>query len=277
MSTQDKSSSKKTDQKINFLKRLNLRFPWLKLAAVIVVGIIIILDLLDLTISKTGELSPYVKVPMSNHIKATERQIKEKKLVALTFDDGPSPDTTPELLDNLTKKDAVATFFVLGSMADANPDIVKRIRKNGHDVASHTMYHQNLVMISYGAAADDIGIANGVFTQILGHSPELTRPPYGNLNNNVVELIDTPIILWSVDPQDWLYKDPDIVISNVMAQVHDGAIILLHDIYPSTVEAVPALIDSLRESGYEVATISELTKARGVHLTTGEIYYNFEP
>ena len=267
MSTQDKG----------FFKRLNLRFPWLKLVAVVVIGLIIILDLLDLTISRTGELGRRVKTPMSRHVKVTERELKGKKLVALTFDDGPSADTTPELLDILTEKDAVATFFMLGSMADANPKIAKRIKRNGHEVASHTMYHQNLVMIPYDSVESDIDVAKAVFRDILGNSPRLTRPPYGNFDEDVLDLAGTPIILWSVDPQDWRYKDAEIVVDNVMSQVHDGAIILLHDVHPSTVKAIPKLIDTLRESGYEVATISEMAKIRNTRLKTGRAYYSLKP
>ncbi len=275
MSTRDKTSSKKGP---SLFRRINLRFPWLKLVAVIIIGTAAILDLLDLTISKTVNLNKYFPTtPMSRHVKATERTLKEKKLVALTFDDGPSPFTTPTLLDILSEKNTLATFFMLGSMAQNNPDIVKRAEREGHEVASHTMYHQNLVWLSPEAVQSDIDESNAVFSNILGRIPKLTRPPYGNINDIVRAIIGTPLILWSVDPQDWQYKDASTILSITLSQVRDGAIILVHDIYPTTVEAVPAIIDTLRENGYEFTTISELAKARGVNLSPGEYYYSFSP
>ena len=268
MSTSDKS----------FFRRIDIRFPWLKLVAVLVIGLLAILDLLDLTISKATD--PYDKIkiaPMSQHIRATQRVFDGKMLAALTFDDGPSSTTTPRLLDILYEKDVPATFFMLGKMARANPDIVRRAEGEGHQVASHTMYHQNLIRISAQAAKDDIIEATTVFDNILGHGPVYTRPPYGNINNTVRNSVGTPMILWSVDTLDWKNKNVDAILSTAKDQIHDGAIILMHDIYDTTVDAVPVIIDELRKDGYEFVTISELAEKRGVELRTGTAYYNFRP
>ena len=279
------ASRKKTSTKIttkraerSFFYRLNIRFPWLKLVAVCFIGAVIILDLCDLTISKTGD--PYNKIriaPMSRHVKATERVLEGKLLVALTFDDGPSPETTPRLLDILQEKDAPATFFMLGSKAAAYPDIAKRALKEAHEVASHTMYHQNLIRLPAASATSDINEAKSTLKSILGRDVTYTRPPYGNINDTVRTTVGTPIILWSVDTEDWKNKNVDAIIATAMREVHDGAIILMHDIYPTTVDAVPILIDALRKNGYEFTTISELTKARNAKLENGVAYYNFRP
>ena len=215
--------------------------------------------------------------PMQHHVKITERVLEGKKLIALTFDDGPSATTTPILLDTLTEKDVPATFFMLGVMARANPDIVKRIEKDHHEIASHTMYHQNLVRIPADSARADINEAKSVVASILGHDPVYTRPPYGNTNDTVITSVGTPIILWSVDSEDWLSKNPESIISVVMSEVYDGAIILMHDIYPTSVEAIPTLVDTLRDAGYEFATISELAQSKNITLTPGSIYYNLTP
>lgn len=273
MNTSDKTSSSR-----NFLSRLNTRFPWFKLFFVIFIGVVAILDLLDLTISRTND--PYDRIriaPMSHHVRATERDIKGKKLIALTFDDGPSPVTTPKLLDILDSRDVPATFFMLGSMARNNPDIVKRALKEGHEIATHTMYHQNLIRLSASAAQSDIDEAKSVFNNILGSTPSLTRPPYGNVNDNVRRFVGTPIILWSVDTLDWKSRNPDAIVSTAASEVHDGAIILMHDIYDTSVEAVPKLVDTMRQNGYEFVTISELAKERGITLENGTVYYNFRP
>ena len=236
-----------------------------------------ILDLLDLTISKVTDSAMRARLaPMSQHVRI-RRDYGGKKLVALTFDDGPSADTTPRLLDILFEKDVPATFFMLGSRARNNPDIVKRAEREYHIVASHTMYHQNLIRISAIAAEADINESKSVFKSILGHTPELTRPPYGNTNNIVSGIIGTPMILWSVDPADWKNQDPNAILSVIKSQLHDGAIILMHDIYPTSVDAVPAIIDNLRSDGYEFVTIPELAKARHAKLLSGTIYFNFRP
>ncbi|MBR3249048.1 polysaccharide deacetylase family protein [Candidatus Saccharibacteria bacterium] len=271
--------SKKLHQRQgSFFRRLDVRLPWLKLVAVLVIGAIAIFDLLDFTISKINDPEDHVKTaPMSRHVKITERTLEGKKLVALTFDDGPSPETTPKLLDLLTEKDAPATFFMLGSMARTNPDIVKRIRKEHHEVASHTMYHQNLIRIPDDATRADINEAKAVFNDIINHGPSYTRPPYGNINTTITDAVGTPIILWSVDTEDWRSKNTDAIINTTMSEVYDGAIILMHDIYPTSVEAVPALIDTLRQNGYELATISELATAKNLTLIPGVIYYDLLP
>lgn len=281
MSTYAKLPSKKPKQKAphrSFFRRLDIRFPWLKLAAVILIGIFAIMDLLDLTISKIGD--PYDKIkiaPMSHHVRATERYFNDRMLVALTFDDGPSAETTPTLLDILFQKDVPATFFMLGSMARKNPDLVRRAEKEGHNIGSHTMYHQNLVRISAKATQNDISEAKTVFNEILGHQPTYTRPPYGNINNTVRSSVGTPMILWSVDSLDWQSKNVDAIVATIMEQVHDGAIILMHDIYPTSVEAVPIIINKLRDAGYEFVSISELVKMRSINLSPGTAYYNFRP
>lgn len=275
-----KNATKVTTKKLqgSFLQRIDTRFPWLKLFAVCLIGIIVVLDLCDLTISHTSNELNRIKIaPMAKHVRVTERVLNGKKLAALTFDDGPSELTTPRLLDTLKEKDAPATFFMLGSMTRTYPDIAKRIEKEGHIAASHTMYHQNLIRISANAAQDDINEAKATYSNTLGHDPTLVRPPYGNYNDNIRNAINLPIILWSVDTLDWKSKDVDAIVAATKNQIHDGAIILMHDIYPTTVDAVPIIIDDLRQDGYEFVTISELANTRGASLTPGTVYYNFRP
>ena len=270
------TTNKQSDS--SFWRRIDLRFPWLKLVAVLALGVIMILDLLNVTISSVGEENTLARIaPMTKHVKVTERIIEGKKLVTLTFDDGPSPLTTPKLLEVLREKDVPATFFVLGSRAHSNPDVIKNAMSNGHEIASHTMRHQNLVRISAEAAKNDIDEARSTIEKITGKSLSFTRPPYGNFNPSIIKAASTPLILWSVDTEDWRSQNVDSIIKTAMREVHDGAIILMHDIYPTTVEAVPKLIDEIRKKGYEFASLSEIAKVRGIKLEKGTAYYNFRP
>ncbi len=271
MSTQEKS----------FFKRLDRRFPWLKVLLSSLAVLVLVLNLTGLTISKIGDpTSKKLVAPMLNHLKATERPdriLEGKKLVALTFDDGPSAETTPTLLELLYEKNVPSTFFMLGSKVRQNPDLVRRAAELGNEIASHTYSHQNLIRISAAAVSSDISQTNAAFAEVLGRPPSLTRPPYGNINDNVRKYVGTPMILWSVDTLDWKYKTTESIVSIAVSQVYDGGIILMHDIHPTSVAAVPTLIDTLRAEGYEFVTISELAALRGVTLSSGTAYYSLRP
>ena len=258
--------------------RLNVRFPQLKILVLVTAIVAIVLDLTGLTISRVTNPTPGLShAPMRQHVKITDRDPDGKMLVALTFDDGPSSETTPKLLDILKEKSAPATFFMLGMRAAGSPDIVKRAKAEGHEIGSHTMYHQNLVLLPADAVQADLIEAKSTMTGITGKEPSLIRPPYGNYNDVVSSLVGTPMIIWSVDTLDWKNKDPGAIVGTAMSEVYDGAIILMHDIYPTSVDAVPALIDNLRAAGYELVTIPELVRIRHVTLTPGVAYRDLRP
>lgn len=202
-----------------------------------------------------------------------------RPLVALTFDDGPSGATTPRLLDILKEKNVKATFFVLGGMLNARPDISQRAEAEGHEVESHTMTHRNLEKATLGEIQWEVAAMNQVFQEKLGHAPKLTRPPYGNgiRRVEVTGNIGTPMVYWSVDTEDWRSRNAAAVQERIRCDTYDGAIILMHDIYPSTVDAVAGAIDELRAKGYEFVTVEELAKARGVEMVNGVTYFNFRP
>lgn len=212
---------------------------------------------------------------------APQRPAKEvvpgSKLIALTFDDGPSGATTPRLLDILAQKQVKATFFVLGSMAQRAPDLVQREEAEGHEIGSHTPWHDNLANLGAAEIQRQVATMQQILGGILGHGPAFTRPPYGAVNQAVKDNLGQPLILWSVDPEDWKYRNAATVRRNVVGAAFDGAIVLLHDIHASTVEAVAGIIDDLRAQGYEFLTVSELARARGVTLANGVIYYYFKP
>ena len=202
-----------------------------------------------------------------------------RPLVALTFDDGPSGATTPRLLDILKEKNVKVTFFVLGGMLSARPDISQRAEAEGHEVESHTMTHKNLEKATLGEIQWEVASMNQVFQEKLGHVPKMTRPPYGNgiRRAEVTQNIGTPMIYWSVDTEDWRSRNAAAVQERIRQDAYDGAIILMHDIYPSTVDAVAGVIDELRARGYEFVTVEELAKARGVEMVNGVTYFNFKP
>ncbi len=219
-----------------------------------------------------------ISAPMQKQAETLyKRNTFGKKLVALTFDDGPFPATTNRLLDILREKEVRATFFELGTMASRYPDVTKRVYNEKHELASHTMSHRQLNKISAGEVAAEAGQARDVIRNITGEDPMLMRPPYGAINRIVAGNVGAPMILWTVDTEDWRSKDAGSVLERARSAAFDGAIILMHDIYESTVDGAAMVIDALREDGYEFVTVSELAKMRGVELRNGEAYGSFKP
>lgn len=200
-----------------------------------------------------------------------------RKLIALTFDDGPSSKTTPRLLQILAAKGVKATFFVVGTQARQNPGILKQEVAAGHEVGSHTMNHANLVKLGVGDINWQTSQMDALFQEYLGTTPKIMRPPYGSVNATVRQTVPQPMILWTIDPEDWKYRNAQAVHSKVVGAAFDGAIVLMHDIHSTTVDAVAAIIDDLRARGYEFLTVSELAAARGVVLQPGVAYGSFRP
>lgn len=185
-----------------------------------------------------------------------------KKLIVLSFDDGPYAETTPRLLDVLKEKQAVATFFVLGGRMDAVPEVAQRAEKEGHEIESHSLQHANLSRYGAEALAGDINATVEIFTRVLGHGPGFLRPPYGAISQLMREQIELPLMLWSVDARDWEVLNADAVRGNVRRDAFDGAVVLMHDIYGTTVDAVPGIIDDLRADGYELVTVKKMVDLR---------------
>ena len=200
--------------------------------------------------------------------------ITEKKMVAITYDDGPNPIHTNAILDILEKYDARATFFDLGYLVEKYPDVVKREVALGCEVGSHSWDHDNFNKLSETAIKEDVARTDAVFQKVLDKSPSSFRPPYGNCSDQVKNLIPLPIYLWSVDTLDWKSRNAQAVINEVKKIGDlDGKVILMHGIYSSTAEATAYLVPYLQEQGYELVTVSELVWAKyGEYPQNSKIY-----
>ena len=183
--------------------------------------------------------------------------------VALTFDDGPGPDT-PRLLDELAARGASATFFVVGRQIAREPGVVAREAAAGHAVGNHTWDHVDLTRLSPAAAATELDSTGQAIVAAGGPAPTLARPPYGSVSGLVRQTYsDRGLVgvLWDVDTEDWKNRDAAITTQRALAGAHPGAIILMHDIWPSTVDAVPAIVDGLRARGLTLVTVPQLLTA----------------
>lgn len=180
------------------------------------------------------------------------------KYIALTFDDGPSRKYTPILLDGLKERGVQATFFLMGKNIEGEEDIVKRMSEEGHLIGNHSYEHIQLTKAGAKAVCEAVEHTQEQIEAITGKRPEYIRPPYGDWNEELEEEIGMTPVLWSLDSLDWKLKDTGKIIRQVLKDVKDGDIILLHDIFPSSVEAALELIDILQKEGYVFVTADEL-------------------
>ena len=180
------------------------------------------------------------------------------KYIALTFDDGPSRKYTPILLDGLKERGVHATFFLMGKNIEGEEDIVKRMSEEGHLIGNHSYEHIQLTKAGAKAVCEAVEHTQEQIEAITGTRPEYIRPPYGDWNEELEEEIGMTPVLWSLDSLDWKLKDTGKIIHQVLKDVKDGDIILLHDIFPSSVEAALELIDILQKEGYVFVTADEL-------------------
>jgi peptidoglycan-N-acetylglucosamine deacetylase len=186
----------------------------------------------------------------------------DQPYIAMTFDDGPSAENTPRLLQMLKQRNIKATFFLIGQNAAANPAIVKQILADGNEVGNHTWTHPQLSKLSDDKVTAEITKTQEAIKTISGYTPTLLRPPYGAITTRQRQWISTQfglnVILWSVDPFDWKRPGSSVITQRILSQVRPGAIILSHDIHKQTVDAMPATLDGLIAKGYKFVTVSQL-------------------
>lgn len=196
------------------------------------------------------------------------------RLLALTFDDGPHPACTDRILDTLAAYDAHATFFVLGSKIESSLPQLARMVNEGHMIANHTWDHLDLTKLDAQAITRQISSVYGSIQGLCGATPWLVRPPFGFANEAVRQNCDYPIICWSVDTLDWAWLDADRVTAHVLEHADDGAIVLMHDIYPTTADAVEKLVPALQARGFTLVTVAELFARKDIPLEAGHVYYH---
>ena len=196
---------------------------------------------------------------------------KHKKVVALTFDDGPDGNTTPQALDILAKYKIKATFFVQGKNIAGNESILKRMQSEGHEVGNHSWNHPILTKLSLEDAKQQLTDTEDAITKVLGKSSKLMRPPYGAISDDIRNSLDLSFIMWDVDSLDWKSKNEAAILTEIQRQTTDGSIILMHDIHQMSVNSLPRVIEYLQGQGYSFVTVSELLN---IGLKPHGIYYS---
>lgn len=192
------------------------------------------------------------------HLVLPEEKKTEKKRIALTFDDGPHPIYTPQMLELLKEEQVPATFFLLGENVELYGDVVKEIAKEGHLIGNHTYHHVQVTSLSLEEACKEIQETSDLIEELTGTGTEYVRPPFGTWNEEMEERLNLIPVMWSIDTKDWTTQNVDWIVRETVKHAEDHDIILMHDSYQSTVDAVKRVIEQLEAEGFEFVTVDEI-------------------
>lgn len=196
-----------------------------------------------------------------------------KKMICLTYDDGPAA-RTKTILATLKKYDQAATFFVVGSRVSKYKSTIKKAYRQGCEIGNHTYSHPMLTSCSYSKIKSQISRTKRAVKRITGSTPKVMRPPYGAFNRTVRSAVGTPLIYWSVDTRDWATRSSRTTIRRVLNGARNGSIVLMHDSQSSSATASKTIIPKLVKKGYQLVTISEMAELRS-GMKKGKVYYKF--
>jgi peptidoglycan/xylan/chitin deacetylase (PgdA/CDA1 family) len=222
----------------------------------------------------TAEFVPVIEVfapvvlPQSGDIDPS------KPMIALTFDDGPSRFTS-QILDLLERHGARATFFVVGNRVESNREIIARAAELGNEIGGHSWNHRNLTELDEDEIKMQLLNTSAVIESVTGINPQIFRPPFGTVNDtlqSVSQTLNFAIIKWSLDTLDWRIRDSEAVYNAVMDNATDRAIVLAHDLYGTTADAMEYIVPALISMGFQLVTVSELMYHSGVAVEAGKVY-----
>ena len=223
-----------------------------------------------------NEIKEYLNFPVTTSLEYENENgfqyDKNKKAIALTFDDGPNGKMTERLIKVFQENKMHATFFMVGSRMESSPSILLDVLNAGNEIGGHSYNHKNLVRLTKEEIKEDERKTKEIYKKITGKELTLLRPPYGNVNETMKQNMDFVFVNWNIDTEDWRYKNKDHVYDSIINTVEDGDIILMHDLYESTIEAVEKLLPELYSRGFQVVTISELANLKGVNLENKKVY-----
>lgn len=189
----------------------------------------------------------------------------EPPRVALTFDDGPNPATTPHILAALAAYHAQASFMLWGEHAVAAPDLVRQEVAVGHALGDHTYTHPNLTELSADAANVELNRTDAAIKAISGQVPVMIRPPFGAYTEDLVAQWTRPAVIWRVDSEDWKSHDPESIFTRVTTQIQDGDIVLMHDALAATAQVLPRVLQYLHDHWFQLVTVPDLIGPRFTH------------
>lgn len=187
-----------------------------------------------------------------------EDSMKDDRKIAITFDDGPHPYYTEQLLDGLKERGVKATFFVMGKHVEENPELVERMYSEGHLIGNHTYSHIQLNKSNGETFKEELVKTSELIEDLTGQEVQYVRPPYGSWDKKFEKELNMFPVLWTIDPLDWCSDNVASIVQKVTSKAKENSIILLHDEYKTTVTAALQIIDELQKEGYEFVTVDEI-------------------
>jgi peptidoglycan/xylan/chitin deacetylase (PgdA/CDA1 family) len=244
------------------MRAVKNNFGWMSHPTLLVSVVSLCLFFGALGSSLARPLPPPTKIPPVPHVKAAELlaptpDCAAVPCLALTFDDGPDSTATPMILDVLARNQVKATFFVVGSHVAGREPILQREYREGHEIGNHTWNHPDLSTLSPEGVVDQLQRTQATIAGAGVPAPRLLRPPYGVVDPMVASHNNLTVVRWNVDPEDWKQRDPQKVFEHIVTHARPGAIILLHDLYPTTAPAVDMAVQTLKPQ-YQFVTASQL-------------------
>lgn len=230
----------------------------MKRKAAVILMIVDIIIGLSLFLTK-GNKPFFAEVPDGGGDAVAAAAFEESaRKIALTFDDGPHPRYTEQLLDGLKERGAHVSFFVTGEHAALHPDLIRRMREEGHLVGNHTYSHMQLTSRNREQFKEELMKTNATLKEITGEETLYVRPPYGSWDKSFEEELNMFPVLWTIDPLDWSCSSVDRVVERILDKAGENEIILMHDYYATSVTAALKVVDTLTEEGYEFVTVEEI-------------------
>jgi peptidoglycan/xylan/chitin deacetylase (PgdA/CDA1 family) len=194
--------------------------------------------------------------------------------LALTFDDGPNPETTPQVISELEQAQIHATFFLVGSRIAGNEDLLRRMYADGDQIGNHSWTHPDMATLSADQVQQQIQLTQAAIVNAGVPPPTVFRPPYGDVNQTMENTVHLSILMWNEDPKDWAASTPQQVTQAVEASAQPGGIIDMHDIYHVTADALPQILTNLTARGYHFVTVNQLLKLTP---SSRGLYYGYAP
>ncbi len=232
---------------------------WMKMKKTLV-GILVFDMIMGMLCLWAGGKRQDTTAPASQEVstgKITGEEDVAKK-IALTFDDGPHPRYTEQLLDGLKERNVVATFFVTGENAQNYPNIIRREQEEGHLIGNHTYSHIQLSSGNREAFREELVKTNEILENITGEKVSFVRPPYGSWDKSFEKELNMFPVLWNIDPMDWCSHNAECIAEKVVEKAGDGDIILMHDYYDTSVTAALEVVDVLQKRGFQFVTVEEI-------------------
>lgn len=240
--------------------RLNSRFCFLGVMAVLLCGMIFYgrTQKAETDAKANTVMSKSPEEEAEEKRESSEERDQEAKKIALTFDDGPHPVYTEQMLEVLEEAQVPATFFILGQNIEGHEELVKEIAEKGHLIGNHTFHHVQITGLPTEQAYEEIAETSELIEELTGKGTEYVRPPFGTWNEGLESNLDLIPVMWTIDTLDWTTQNVDSIVNHVVKNAGENDIILMHDSYKSTVQATERIISLLKADGFEFVTVDEV-------------------